>query len=70
MTTVFVPDYEWNAQYSSVEAAVEAGLPYGDYTEGTEFTMIRLTVGAKTTYKMIDGKPVPIVVAFPEGLPQ
>ena len=66
---IFVPDYEWNAHYASVESAVTQGQACGDYNEGDEFKMVRLTVGACTTYKIIDGKPVPVVVSFPNGLP-
>lgn len=65
---VFVPTYEWNARYSSVEEAYAKGYACGDYEEGDEFKMIRLTVGACTTYKVIDGKPVPIELSFPESL--
>lgn len=66
---VFVPDYEWNCHYASVDEAVTLGQACGDYDEGTEFKMVRLTVGACTTYKIIDGKPTPVAVSFPSGLP-
>jgi len=66
---IFVPDYEWNAHYGSVEESVLEGMKCGDFAEGDEFRMVRLTVGACTTYRIVDGKPVPISVAFPEGLP-
>jgi len=65
---IFVPDYEWNARYESVEAAVASGEEFGDFDEGDEFKMVRLTVGAITTYKIVAGKAVPIAVAFPSGL--
>lgn len=65
---VFVPPYEWNSHYTSVEEAVAEGQKYGDCQEGDEFQMVRLTVGALTTYKVVDGKAVPIKVAFPEGM--
>lgn len=65
---IFVPDYEWNAHYTSVESSVEAGMKCGDFSEGDEFKMVRLTVGACTTYKIVDGKPVPVAVAFPKPL--
>lgn len=66
---IFVPDYEWNAHYSSVEESVAEGMKCGDFDEGEEFKMVRLTVGACTTYKIVDGKPVPVAVSFPDGLP-
>ena len=70
MKTVFVPDYEWNAHWNSVEEAVETGQrEYGDYKEGDEFTMVRLEVFAATTYKITDGKPVVVSLAFPEAIP-
>lgn len=62
---IFVPDYEWNSHWNSVEESVAEC----DYTEGDEFKMVRLTVGACTTYRIVNGKPVPVVVAFPDGLP-
>ena len=62
---IFVPDYEWNAHYDSVEE----NMTGCDYEEGDEFKMIRLTVGACTTYRVVNGKPVPVAVAFPEALP-
>lgn len=65
---VFVPDYDWNSQWESVEAAVKTGQEYGDLKEGDEFSMVRLTVGACTTYRIINGQPTPIVVQFPEEL--
>lgn len=66
---IFVPDYEWNAHYSSIEEMVSSGAECGDYKEGDEFKMVRLTVGACTTYRIVDGKPVPIFVAFPDKPP-
>ena len=66
---IFVPDYEWNAHYSSVEEAVEAGGEFDELKDGDEFKLVRLTVGACTTYKMVNGKAVPVAVAFPDALP-
>jgi len=66
---IFVPDYEWNSHWNSVEEAVSAGAECGDYREGDEFKMVRLTVGACTTYRIVDGKPFPVMVSFPDGLP-
>lgn len=68
MVTVFVPPYEWGAQYSSIDEMLQYAAECGEtYAEGEEFDMIRLEVGAKTTYRMVDGKAVPIVVSFPEA---
>ena len=70
MMEIFVPEYDWNSHWSSVEESVSAGFECGDHEEGDEFTMVRLTVGAATTYKIVDGKPTPIRVAFPDPLPK
>jgi hypothetical protein len=66
---IFVPDYEWNAHYGSVEEAVTAGCEFDELKDGDEFKLVRLTVGACTTYRMVDGKAVPVAVAFPDALP-
>lgn len=66
MTTVFVPDYDWNAQYNSVEECAEEAMKYGDMAEGDEFKLVRLRVYACTTYRMVGGKPVPVTMAFPD----
>lgn len=66
---IFVPDYEWNAHYSSIEEAVAHGQECGDYQESEEFKMVRLTVGACTTYRIVNGKAVPIAVSFPTDAP-
>lgn len=62
---VFVQDYDWNVHWNSVDEVVEAEKQYGAYSEGHEFTMVRLTVGASTTYRICDGRPVPVAVNFP-----
>lgn len=62
---IFVLDYDWNSQWNSVE---ESASDY-NYSEGDEFKMVRLNVGACTTYRIVNGKPVPVAVAFPEGQP-
>ena len=66
---IFVPDHEWNSHYASVEEAVAEGQKDGEYQEGDEFKMVRLTVGAMTTYRVVDGKPVSVAIAFPDKLP-
>lgn len=65
---VFVPEYEWNAHYPSIQENLDDGLERGEYQEGDEFKMVRLLVGACTTYAIKDGKPVPVAVSFPKGL--
>lgn len=66
---IFVPDYEWNTHYRSVEEAVATAHEWGELNEGEEFKMVRLTVGACTTYKIVDGKAVPVSVSFPTDTP-
>lgn len=61
---IFVPDYDWNAHWGSVEESATAC----EYEEGEEFVMVRLTVGAATTYRMQGGKPMPVSVAFPDNI--
>lgn len=68
MKELYVPDYEWNAHYNSPEECVEQGKEVGDFKEGEEFSLVRLQVFAKTTYKIVDGKPVPVSLAFPDQL--
>jgi hypothetical protein len=65
---IHVPDCEWNTHYRSPEEAVKLGMEYGDYKEGEEFKLVRLQVGAVTTYRIVDGKPVPVAVGFPTGI--
>jgi hypothetical protein len=62
---IFVPDYDWNSHWSTVEESAGECA----YAEGEEFKMVRLTVGACTTYRIVDGKPVPVSVAFPDAAP-
>lgn len=66
---VFVPDYDWNARHPSVDASVKEGVACGDYQEGDEFKMVRLTVGPCTTYKIVNGDPVPQAISFPDPAP-
>ena len=68
MTDIFVPTYEWNSHYASIDECVKDGKQFGEYNHGDEFEMVRITVGAKTKYRMVDGKPVPIEVSFPEKI--
>ncbi len=65
MKEIHVPDYEWNAHYESPEEMVRLD---GTLVEGEEFELVRLTVGAKTRYRIVEGKPVPVSISFPEGI--
>lgn len=61
---VFVTDADWNEQFTSPESwAEEYGMKDGD-----SFTLVRATVHAKTTYRMMDGKAVPQSMAFANGI--
>lgn len=64
--TVFVPPDDWNSHYTSPEDHILAGAEFGESKEGSEFQLARLEVGACTTYRIVDGKPVPVVVSFPD----
>ena len=66
MKEIYVPDYEWNSHYNSPEECVEIGREFDEFKEGETFSLVRLQIFAKTTYKIMDGKPVPIEVAFPD----
>ena len=61
---IFVPDYDWNSHWESVESNAAAC----ELREGEEFSLVRITVGCCTTYRIIDGKPVPIAISFPKGI--
>lgn len=67
MKTIFVPEHEWNSHYESPEDHVAQGAECGESEEGSEFTLVRLEVCAATTYRIVDGKPVPVRVAFPNA---
>ena len=57
---VFLPDDDWNDHHASPGAYVqEQGLG-----EGAEFELVRATVAAKTRYRVVNGEPVVISVAF------
>lgn len=62
---IHVQDYDWNSHFDSPADFVEA---CGDLVEGAEFELVRVVVGAKTKYRIVDGKPVPISLSFPEGV--
>lgn len=63
-TEVFVPEDEWNAHWGSVQEHKADS----DYAEGDEFKLVRLLVGACTTYKIVNGAAVPISISFPKGV--
>lgn len=63
---IFVQNCDWNTHWLSADEYLQEG----DVAEGEEFTMVRLQVGARTTYKVENGKAVPVAVAFPSGLPE
>lgn len=57
---IFVTHYDWNEQFTSVEEMADG------CSEGSEFSLVRLTVGGLTRYKIINGAPVAMSVSFPE----
>ena len=61
---IFVPDYDWNDRYGTIEEY----LAEHAVAEGNVFSVVRLTVGANTTYRVKDGKAVPVSIAFPDKL--
>jgi hypothetical protein len=62
MEDVFVSDLDWNDQFDTPDEFAELeGL-----SEGAEFALVRLSVSGKTTYRIVDGKPVPVAIAFAE----
>jgi len=68
MKEIFVPDDEWNAHYESPDEAAQEYVECGDAVEGSEFDLVRLQVFAKTTYRIINGKAVPVAFAAPGDL--
>lgn len=68
MKTIFVPNDEWNAHYESPEECAAGLIDCGDIAEGDEFSLVRLEVGANTTYRIVNGKPQPVALAFPAGI--
>ena len=64
MMEIFVHDTDWHDHFASLEEYVaERGI-----AEGEKFSLVRLTVGAHTTYRVQDGKVVPESVAFPKAM--
>jgi len=62
---LFVDHADWNDQYKSPDQYVKDISEYYDDIEGKEFQLVRVEVSAATRYKIKDGKPVAISVAFP-----
>ena len=50
--------------HESAEQCAEAE----EAEDGEEFALVKVTVIARYVYRMVDGKPVQIQVAFPEAL--
>lgn len=67
MVEVFVPPDEWNSHYDSPEDHIASAREWGEAEEGSEFTLVRLTVGAQTTYRIVNGKPEVVSLAFPSA---
>lgn len=68
MKTVFVPPDEWNSHYESAEDHISSCQEWGECREGDEFELVRLEVGALTRYRVVDGKPVVVSMAFPDRI--
>lgn len=68
MKTVFVPTDDWDSHYESAEEYISFGQGFGECREGEEFELVRLEVGALTRYRVVDGKPVVVSIAFPDRI--
>lgn len=68
MKEIHVAAEEWDSHYQSPEAYIAEGRKWGECEDGDEFTLVRLQVFAQTTYRIVDGKPVPVQVAFPKEI--
>jgi hypothetical protein len=68
MVEVFVPEYDWNSHFASLEDHTKACQEHGESEEGSEFTLVRLAVGAATTYRIVNGKPEVVAIAFPDAM--
>lgn len=65
---IFVEHADWNSHYESLEQFFSDQAEEYDDIEGMEFQLLRVTVSVATRYRIKDGKPVAISVAFPTGL--
>ncbi len=65
---IFVEQADWNNHYESLEQFFSDQTEEYDDIEGMEFQLLRVAVSVATTYRIIEGKPVAISVAFPTGV--
>lgn len=62
-------DYDnWDMRYESVEKFVSDLMEMDDDIEGQEFRLVSVRVSVVTRYKIKDGKPVAVSIAFPTEL--
>lgn len=62
---IFLSLDDWNDQYGSPADYVSTHQP----KNGAEFTLVKATVYTATTYRMVDGKPVPATLHMGAELP-
>lgn len=60
---VFLCDEDGN-MHETVEQAAESAC----VEEGEEFSVVKITVISRHTYRIVDGKPVQVAIAFPDCL--
>ena len=58
----------WDERYASVEQFVSDLMEMDDDIEGQEFQLVSVSVSVVTRYKIKDGKPMAVAIAFPTGL--
>lgn len=68
MITLYLPPDDWNDHYESPEECARQLADCGDLAEGDEFSLVRVEVGTSTTYRIVNGKPQPVAIAFPEAI--
>ncbi|WP_130358281.1 hypothetical protein [Pigmentiphaga kullae] len=56
-------DDDWNAHYTSPDEAAQGYVDCGDRVEGEEFDLVRVHVFAKTTYRIVNGRAMPVAIA-------
>ena len=62
MSATYIVDELYEATDSPEMYAEENG-----FGEGEEFALLRVTVISRSIYRMVNGKPVQVAIAFPEG---
>lgn len=62
---IFLRLDDWNDQYVSPADYVSTHEPM----DGDEFTLVKAAVYTATTYRMVDGKPVPATLHIGAELP-